>query len=94
MVSEQLDVNNAFLQGELKEEVYMTQPPGFVDNDRPQHVCRLKKPIYGLKQAPRAWYLSLKQHLLDMGFRNSLADASLFTNISGSNSTYIHLSVC
>ena len=89
MVSEQLDVNNAFLQGELKEEVYMTQPPGFVDNDRPQHVCRLKKPIYGLKQAPRAWYLSLKQHLLDMGFRNSLADASLFTNISGSNSTYI-----
>lgn len=85
----QLDVNNAFLQGELQEEVYMTQPPGFVDNDRPQHVCRLKKPIYGLKQAPRAWYMALKNHLVDCGFKNSLADTSLFTHIAGTHYTYI-----
>lgn len=85
----QLDVNNAFLQGELQEEVYMTQPPGFVDADRPQHVCRLKKPIYGLKQAPRAWYMALKNHLLHIGFTNSLADTSLFIQNTGSHQTYI-----
>lgn len=85
----QLDVNNAFLQGELQDEVYMTQPPGFIDTDRPHHVCRLKKPIYGLKQAPRAWYMSLKNHLLDIGFQNSLADTSLFTYKSGSSHTFI-----
>ena len=85
----QLDINNAFLQGELQEEVYMTQPPGFVDGDRPQHVCRLKKPIYGLKQAPRAWYMALKNHLLQIGFRNSLANTSLFIHIIGNHQTYI-----
>ncbi|CAA7032031.1 unnamed protein product [Microthlaspi erraticum] len=74
----QLDVNNAFLQGTLNEEVYMQQPPGFVDKDRPDYVCKLNKAIYGLKQAPCAWYLELKEYLLVSGFANSLADASLF----------------
>ncbi|XP_010445567.1 PREDICTED: uncharacterized protein LOC104728255 [Camelina sativa] len=79
----QLDVNNAFLQGDLTEEVYMSQPPGFVDKDRPHHVCRLRKPIYGLKQAPRAWCMALKQHLLDAGFTNSLAmHLCLFTALA------------
>ena len=74
----QLDVNNAFLQGTLKDEVYMVQQPGFVNKDNPNAACRLRKAIYGLKQAPRAWYNELKHFLLQEGFFNSLADASLF----------------
>lgn len=85
----QIDVNNAFLQGTLDEEVYVTQPPGFLDRDRPHHVCRLRKALYGLKQAPRAWYKELRQYLLTQGFVNSTADTSLFVRITGRDITYI-----
>ena len=89
----QLDVNNAFLQGELTEVVYMRQPPGFLDKDNPTHVCRLRELIYGLKQAPRSWYLSLRQHLLATGFANSTADASLFVHRHGQTITYVLVNV-
>ncbi|KAK0593680.1 hypothetical protein LWI29_016926 [Acer saccharum] len=74
----QLDVNNAFLQGSLSDDVYMTQPLGFVDSTKPHHVCKLQKAIYGLRQAPRAWYNELRSFLLATGFVNSQCDTSLF----------------
>ncbi|GKE18985.1 retrovirus-related pol polyprotein from transposon TNT 1-94 [Tanacetum coccineum] len=52
----QMDVKMAFLNGELHEVVYVSQPEGFVDQDKPNHVYRLKKALYGLKKSPRAWY--------------------------------------
>lgn len=74
----QLDVNNAFLQGKLDEEVFMSQPRGFVNPQFPYHVCKLKKVIYSLKQSPRPWYTALREHLQKMGFVKCQSDTSLF----------------
>ncbi|GJR47880.1 ribonuclease H-like domain-containing protein [Tanacetum coccineum] len=64
----QMDVKMAFLNGLLKEEVYVAQPDGFVDPDHPEKVYRLRKALYGLKQAPRAWYDELSKFLISKGF--------------------------
>ncbi|KAJ9538590.1 hypothetical protein OSB04_031323 [Centaurea solstitialis] len=64
----QMDVKTVFLNGELKEEVYVSQPEGFVDHTKPNHVYILDKALYGLKQSPRAWYDHLSNALLDNGF--------------------------
>ncbi|WJZ95012.1 hypothetical protein VitviT2T_013812 [Vitis vinifera] len=74
----QLDINNAFLHGNLEETVFMHQPPGFEDPSQPQHVCKLKKSIYSLKQAPRQWYKALRDALLSFGFIHSVTNNSLF----------------
>nr|GFB19805.1 retrovirus-related Pol polyprotein from transposon TNT 1-94 [Tanacetum cinerariifolium] len=68
MVVYQMDVKTAFLKGNLQEEVYVSQPDGFVDSDNPNHVDKLKKALYGLKQAPRVWYDMLSSFLLSQDF--------------------------
>nr|GFC23313.1 retrovirus-related Pol polyprotein from transposon TNT 1-94 [Tanacetum cinerariifolium] len=64
----QMDVKTAFLNGILKVEVYVGQPPGFFSKQYPDHVYALDKALYGLKQAPQAWYDILSQFLIDSGF--------------------------
>lgn len=63
----------------------MAQPPGYVDNQNPNYVCKLKNAIYGLKQAPRAWNNTLKSVLLSWGFVNSRSDTSLFIYKNGTS---------
>ncbi|GJR82254.1 retrovirus-related pol polyprotein from transposon TNT 1-94 [Tanacetum coccineum] len=68
----QMDVKTTFLNGPLKEEVYVAQPEGFVDPDHPEKVYLLRKALYGLKQAPRAWYDELSNFLMSKGFTKGL----------------------
>ncbi|GKA39939.1 retrovirus-related pol polyprotein from transposon TNT 1-94 [Tanacetum coccineum] len=75
----QMDVKTTFLNGELKEEVYISQPEGFVDQDNPSHVYKLKKALYGLKQAPREWYYMLSSFLISQQFSKGAVDPILFT---------------
>ncbi|GJV80063.1 retrovirus-related pol polyprotein from transposon TNT 1-94 [Tanacetum coccineum] len=79
----QMDVKTAFLNGPLKEEVYVSQPEGFIDSEFPNHVYRLKKALYGLKQAPRAWYDKLSSFLIEHGFNKGIIDPTLFTRRHG-----------
>ncbi|GJX94200.1 retrovirus-related pol polyprotein from transposon TNT 1-94 [Tanacetum coccineum] len=74
----QMDVKTTFLNGNLREEVYVSQLDGFVDPDNPNHVYKLKKALYGLKQAPRAWYDMLSSFLISQDFFKGSLDPTLF----------------
>nr|GEW39729.1 retrovirus-related Pol polyprotein from transposon TNT 1-94 [Tanacetum cinerariifolium] len=89
----QMDVKTAFLNGELKEEVYVSQSEGFVDPDHPTHVYRLKKALNGLKQAPQAWYDTLSIFLLDNDFSKGVVDPTLFTRKTGKHILLVQIYV-
>ena len=74
----QMDVTTAFLNGEVDCDIYMSQPEGFVDPDKPEHVCKLKKSIYGLKQSARCWNSVLDEYLVSAGYHKSDADSCLY----------------
>jgi hypothetical protein len=76
----QLDVKSSFMNGELKEEFYLTKPEGFVKSGQEHLVCKLKKALYGLKQAPRSWYEKIDSFFLQWGFTRRKSDPNMYTN--------------
>nr|GEU63443.1 hypothetical protein [Tanacetum cinerariifolium] len=93
MVVYQMDVKTAFLNGNLREEVYVSQPDGFVDQDNPNHVYKLKKALYGLKQAPRAWYDMLSSFLISQEFSKGSVDPTLFIRRNGNDLLLVQIYV-
>ena len=79
----QLDIKTAFLNGDLHEEVYVSQPRGFIQKGQEKKVCRLKKALYGLKQAPCAWYEKIHAYLTAHGFCNSPTESTLYVKKTG-----------
>ncbi|GJT70209.1 retrovirus-related pol polyprotein from transposon TNT 1-94 [Tanacetum coccineum] len=75
----QMDVKSSFINGFINKEVYVVQPPRFIDSEKPNHVFKLKKALYGLKQAPKSWYDRLKAFLIDHEYTMGLVDKTLFT---------------
>ena len=89
----QMDVKTAFLNGFLKEDVYMTQPQGFEDPKNPRKVCKLKRSIYGLKQASRSWNLRFDEAVKEFGFLRNEEESCVYKKLSGSNITFLVLYV-
>ncbi|KAK1662420.1 hypothetical protein QYE76_050579 [Lolium multiflorum] len=87
----QMDVKTAFLNGDLDEDVYMTQPEGFVVEGKEHLACRLKKSIYGLKQASRQWYLKFDKIIRTFGFTENVKDNCIYVKFKGSRFTILVL---
>nr|GEW68184.1 retrovirus-related Pol polyprotein from transposon TNT 1-94 [Tanacetum cinerariifolium] len=93
MVVYQMDVKTAFLNENLREEVYVSQSDGFVDLDNPNHVYKLKKALYGLKQAPRVWYDMLFSFLISQDFSKGSVDPTLFIRRNGNDLLLVQIYV-
>ena len=89
----QMDVKTAFLNGDLEEEVYMSQPEGFIIEGQADMVCKLKKSIYGLKQASRQWYLKFHEIITHFDFKENIVDPCIYLKISGSKFIFLVLYV-
>ncbi|GJY03683.1 retrovirus-related pol polyprotein from transposon TNT 1-94 [Tanacetum coccineum] len=93
MIVYQMDVKTTFLNSILREEVYVSRPDGFVDQDNLNHVYKLKKALYGLKQAPRAWYDLLSKFLLSQKFSKGTVDPTLFIRRQDKDILLVHIYV-
>nr|GFA77580.1 retrovirus-related Pol polyprotein from transposon TNT 1-94 [Tanacetum cinerariifolium] len=93
MVFYQMDVKTMFFNGNLREEVYVSQPDGFVDQDNPNHVYKLKKALYGLKQASRGWYEMLSSFLISQDFSKGSVDPTLFIRRNGNDLLLVQIYV-
>ncbi|GKB89643.1 retrovirus-related pol polyprotein from transposon TNT 1-94 [Tanacetum coccineum] len=89
----QMDVKSSFLNSFINEEVYVTQPLGFIDFAKPNHVYRLRKVLYRLKQAPKAWYDRLKAFLIKHNYTMGMVDNTLFTKKKDSNHIIVQIYV-
>nr|GEW02902.1 retrovirus-related Pol polyprotein from transposon TNT 1-94 [Tanacetum cinerariifolium] len=89
----QMDVKSAFLNGFINEKVYVAQPPGFIDFQKPNYVYKLKKALYGLKQAPKAWYDRLKAFLIKHKYSMGMVDNIIFTKKSKSHLIIVQIYV-
>ncbi|GJR15688.1 retrovirus-related pol polyprotein from transposon TNT 1-94 [Tanacetum coccineum] len=89
----QMDIKSAFLNSLINKEVYVAQPPGFTDFEKPDHVYKLKKALYGLKQAPKAWYDRLKAFLIKHEYKIGMVDNILFTKKKSSNLIIVQMYV-
>jgi hypothetical protein len=84
-----MDVKSVFLNGPIKEDVYIEQSPGFKNKEYPNHVYKLYKTLYELKQAPRVWYECLRNFLIENSFRIGNADSTLFIRKNGKRFVYM-----
>ncbi|GJR80144.1 retrovirus-related pol polyprotein from transposon TNT 1-94 [Tanacetum coccineum] len=89
----QMDVKSAFLNGFINEEVYVAQPPGFIDFEKLDYVYKLKKALYGLKQAPKAWYDRLKTFLIKHEYKMGMVDNTYYTKKKSSNLIIVQIYV-
>ena len=89
----QMDVKTTFLNGNLKEEVYMKQPEGFYSSEGEHLVCKLKKSIYGLKQASHQWYLKFHEVIASIDFEDNIMDQCIYQKVSGSKICFLMLYV-
>ncbi|CAL2249603.1 unnamed protein product [Prunus armeniaca] len=85
----QLDVKSAFLNGELEEEIYVEQPQGFIEQGGENKALKLKKAMYGLKEAPRAWNNRIDKYFINVGFRRSKSEPTLYTKTQGKSDILI-----
>ena len=89
----QMDVKTAFLNGFLKEELYMMQPEGFVDPQNVDKVCKLQRSIYGLVQASRSWNIRFDNVIKAYGFKQTFEEACIYKKVSGSSIAFLVLYV-